>query len=90
MLTSLVAGILAFLVSRCYASQRHAMAERRRITAEVNHHVRNALTGIFCLVEARNDPELTELTQEAVERIDRVLREVLPSPATAPRAERGE
>jgi hypothetical protein len=86
-LTSLITGILAFFAARYYDIRRRAIAERLRITAEVNHHVRNALTGIFYSVEARKDPELLQITQEAVERIDWVLREVLPSPEITPAKE---
>lgn len=84
-LTSLIAGVLAFLAARYYDVRRRAIAERLRITAEVNHHVRNALTGIFYSVQVRSDPELTQITQDAVERIDWVLREVLPSSEITPK-----
>lgn len=84
-LTSVIAGVLAFLAARYYEVRRRAIAERLRIAAEVNHHVRNALTGIFYSVQVRSDPELTQITQDAVERIDWVLREVLPSPELVPK-----
>jgi hypothetical protein len=51
--------------------------DRLQATAEVNHHVRNALTAVLYSVHARRDQALMEVTQQAVGRIDWVLREVL-------------
>jgi hypothetical protein len=45
--------------------------------AEVNHHVRNALTSVLYSVHLNRDPELMKITQDAVARVDWVLREVL-------------
>ena len=50
---------------------------RVRMIAEMNHHVRNALTAISLSVYAKNDPELENITRDAIQRIDWALREVL-------------
>ncbi len=47
------------------------------MAADVNHHVRNALTTVLYSVHVKRDPELIQVTQEAVNRIDWTLREVL-------------
>lgn len=75
--TSGVAGVLAYIAGRYYARTRRAAAERLQASAEVNHHVRNALTAVLYSVHARRDAALVEVTQQAVGRIDWVLREVL-------------
>lgn len=75
--TSCVAGILAYVAGRYYTRAREAAVERLQVAAEVNHHVRNALTAVLYSVHARRDATLMEVTQQAVGRIDWVLREVL-------------
>lgn len=77
--TSAVAGLLAYVACRYYARSRRAAIERLKAAAEVNHHVRNALTAVLYSVHARRDPALMQVTQEAVDRIDWVLREELGS-----------
>lgn len=75
--TGSVAALLAFFVARYYERLRRSDAERLRVAAAVNHHVRNALTTVLYSVHAKRDPELIQVTQEAVSRIDWTLREVL-------------
>jgi len=48
------------------------------IAAEVNHHIRNALTAIVFSASVENDPSLQLILKEATERIDWVLTTVLP------------
>ena len=75
--TAMVAGMLAWLAGRYYARARQAALNRLRATADVNHHVRNALTAVLYSVHLNRDPELMRITKDAVSRIDWVLREVL-------------
>jgi len=72
--TSAVAGFLAYLAGRYYMRGRQAAREQLKTAAEVNHHVRNALTAVLYSVHARQDAELLDITQQAVDRIDWVLR----------------
>lgn len=76
-LMGMVAALLAFAVSTYYERLRQLHAERLRVAADVNHHVRNALTMVLYSVHVTRDPELIGVTRDAVDRIDRVLREVL-------------
>ena len=85
--SSCVAGVLAYAASRYYARARLAAYERLQATAEVNHHVRNALTAVLYSVHARRDPALIEITHQAVGRIDWVLKEVLGTPDQDPQLE---
>ncbi|MGE5112705.1 MAG: hypothetical protein ACM3JB_17705 [Acidobacteriaceae bacterium] len=75
--TGIVAGLLAFFLVRYYERLRRSDAERLHVAAEVNHHVRNALTTVLYSVHVKRDPELIQVTQDAVDRIDWALREVL-------------
>jgi hypothetical protein len=76
MVTAFVTG----LGLRHYQTHMHADRARMRMIAEMNHHVRNALTAISLSVYAKNDPQLEQTTREAIQRIDWALREVLPHP----------
>src|SRR3954470_10071382 len=53
--TSCVAGALAYVAGRYYARARRGAMERLQAAAEVNHHVRNALTAVLYSVHARRD-----------------------------------
>ena len=76
-LTAVVAGVLSLMMARYYERLRVADSERLRVAADVNHHVRNALTTVLYSVHVKRDPELIQFTQEAVDRIDWTLREIL-------------
>lgn len=55
--------------------------ERRRLRAiqEVHHHVRNALQVVRLHEQLGADPSTREYVDEAIERIEWVMREVLPA-----------
>lgn len=72
-----VAALMAFFVARYYERLRQSDRDRLRMAADVNHHVRNALATVLYSVHLKRDPELNQVTQDAVNRIDWVLREVL-------------
>lgn len=55
--------------------------ERRELTAEMNHHIRNALTVIKYSAHLDNRTERVRMTDEAVDRIESTLRELLPTAA---------
>ena len=74
LLTAAVVAVLAFALARIYASRRQDELRQLQISAEVNHHVRNALTAILYSVHIHNDPELVDITRTAVARVDWVLR----------------
>lgn len=76
-LAGFTAALLAFLLARYYERLRRSDLERLQVAADVNHHVRNALTTVLYSVYAKQDPHLNQITEEAVDRIDWVLREIL-------------
>ena len=55
--------------------------ERLILIAELNHHVRNALTTIVLYSEYPDLKQRLQQTTEAVERIEWVLRELVPTAA---------
>lgn len=58
--------------------RRAHLARRMQIAADVNHHIRNALTGVVYTAAVRNDPALHAVLEDATARIDWVLNTVLP------------
>jgi len=46
---------------------------------ELNHHIRNALTLLSQSAALQDGPEKFRLIDEAVERVDRVLTELVPT-----------
>lgn len=53
--------------------------ERRELTADMNHHIRNALTVIKYSARSDNHGERVRMTDEAIDRIESTLHELLPS-----------
>jgi hypothetical protein len=49
-----------------------------QVIADVNHHIRNALTPVSLSVDATDNQQLGRVISEAVEHIDWALREILP------------
>ena len=76
--TCIVASVLSYLVLIYEKRRRMILARRMEIAAEVNHHIRNALTAIVFSASVENDPSLQSILKDATERIDWVLRTVLP------------
>jgi hypothetical protein len=50
-----------------------------QVIAEMNHHIRNALTPISLLADATENQQLVQVISDGVDRIDWALREILPS-----------
>jgi hypothetical protein len=78
LLTAGVVAVLAFAWARVQASRRQHELRQMQAAAEVNHHVRNALTAVLYSVQIHDNPELVEITRSAAARVDWVLREVYP------------
>jgi hypothetical protein len=76
--TCIVASVLSYLVLAYEKRRRMILARRMEIAAEVNHHIRNALTAIVFSASVENDPSLQLILKDATERIDWVLTTVLP------------
>ena len=76
--TFIVAGALCYLLLAREARRRAALSRRMEIAADVNPHIRNALTGVVFTAAVQNDPALQEVLKDATARIDWVLNTVLP------------
>jgi hypothetical protein len=76
--TCVVASVLSFLLMIYEKRRRMILARRMAIAAEVNHHIRNALTAIVYSASVGRDPLLQATLRDATERIDWVLTTVLP------------
>lgn len=74
-------GVIVFLWVT-YVDEHHRRVraeERHELTAEMNHHIRNALTVIKYAAHSPSQEERIRMTDEAVDRINTTLRELLPS-----------
>lgn len=81
----LAEGLSAFIVSCLVAKlanvarQRHQLTlARMQVIAEMNHHIRNALTPISLSTSVTDNQQRIRVISEGVERIDWALREILP------------
>ncbi len=77
-LVGLVAALLVFVLSAYQQHRAKIMADRLRVIAEMNHHIRNALQVIaYHTWSAKSEQEIASM-HEAVNRITWALQEVLP------------
>jgi hypothetical protein len=76
--TCAVASVFSYALMMYEKRRRMIMARRMAITAEVNHHVRNALTAIVYSTSVKPDQSLQTVLKDATDRIDWVLTTVLP------------
>jgi hypothetical protein len=76
--TCIVASVLSYLLMVYEKRRRMILARRMEIAAEVNHHIRNALTAIVFSASVQNDQALQSVLKDATDRIDWVLTTVLP------------
>lgn len=78
------AMLVLFYLSASYESQSMARARERMImVAELNHHIRNALTLIGLSATLEDRQERLRLVDEASARIDKVLIELVPTAGSA-------
>jgi hypothetical protein len=72
-------GLAAGLFRWQVRQRRCLLLYRFQVIADCNHHIRNALQAIVCTTASCScPPDEAAQVQEDVERIERVLREVLP------------
>ena len=74
-LIGVVAGLLVFLYER---RQRQNLIKKLEVIRLMNHHVRNSLQVVSFAAAVPQQEASTAQLQEAVERIEWALREVLP------------
>jgi hypothetical protein len=76
--TCVVASVFSYLLMVYEKRRRMILARRMAIAAEVNHHIRNALTAIVYSTSVKRDQPLQSVLKDATDRIDWVLNTVLP------------
>lgn len=77
-LVGLVAASLVFVISAYHQHKARLVADRLRVIAEMNHHIRNALQVIaYHTWSAKSEQEIASM-HEALNRITWALQEVLP------------
>jgi len=76
--TCIIASIFSYLLMIYEKRRRMILARRMAIAAEVNHHIRNALSAIIYSTAVRRDQSLQATLKDATDRIDWVLTTVLP------------
>ncbi len=83
----LVSLLTAKLVQITRERHRLTMA-RMQVIAEMNHHIRNALSPISLSMDDTENQQLNHVISEAVDRIDWALREILPREIPLPEEQR--
>jgi hypothetical protein len=76
--TCVIASVFSYLLMIYEKRRRMILARRMTIAAEVNHHIRNALTAIVYSTSVKRDQQLQSVLKDATDRIDWVLNTVLP------------
>jgi len=77
------AGMLIFFLVQSHKNQMVARAKERAImVAEINHHMRNAITPLALIMASPNTRERLRILDLATDRMDHVLTELLPTVGT--------
>lgn len=72
-------GLAVFLATAWRTERESRLRERLVLIAELNHHVRNALTAIVMYAEHPDMKQRISVIADEVERIDWVLKELVPT-----------
>ncbi|HET9741644.1 MAG TPA: hypothetical protein VFQ00_02740 [Terriglobales bacterium] len=83
-LTGIVAGGFFWQAMRRELDHRDFVSRRLRIIADMNHHIRNALQVISLYSYRGQDEKNIKVVNEAVNRIEWALQEVLPGNVASP------
>jgi hypothetical protein len=85
LLIGLLGAAGAYLWARFEAERNARSREKLILAIELNHHIRNALTMIRQSASLEDEQTKLRLIDEAVDRIDRVLTELVPTAGEASR-----
>jgi signal transduction histidine kinase len=80
-LSAFIVGCLVAKLAQINRERHRLTTARMQVIAEMNHHIRNALSPISLSLDAAENQELVRVISEGVERIDWALREILPREA---------
>lgn len=87
-LSALIVSLLTAKLVRISQQRHRLMMARMQVIAEMNHHIRNALSPVSLSVGATENQQLNRVICEAVDRIDWALREILPREVPLPDEQR--
>ena len=74
------AAVLVFFLAQSHKNQIVARAKERAImVAEVNHHIRNAMTPLALVMASPDTGERLRILDMATDRLDHVLTDLLPT-----------
>jgi hypothetical protein len=73
------AALWFFLTLQAERQEMARARERILLTAELNHHIRNSVTVLANAVLLRDEAERLGAVDEAIQQIDRVLTELVPT-----------
>jgi hypothetical protein len=76
--SALVVALLAAKLIQVTRERHQMLLARMQVIAEMNHHIRNALSPLSLSLDDTENQQLKNLASEAVDRIDWALREILP------------
>ncbi len=77
------AAVLLFFLAQSHKNQLVERArERAIIVAEVNHHIRNAMTPVALIMASPDAGERLRVLDMATDRVDHVLTDLLPTVGT--------
>jgi hypothetical protein len=77
-LTAVIVGCLTAKLVQITRERHRLTVARMQVIAEMNHHIRNALSPISLSLDATENEQLKCLISDSVDRIDWALREILP------------
>jgi signal transduction histidine kinase len=87
-MSALIVGCLAAMLFRGAREHRQATRARLQVIADMNHHIRNALSPISLSASVVQNQQAIRAISEGVERIEWALREILPRQRPLPEQER--
>jgi hypothetical protein len=77
------AGMLIFFLVQSHKNHMVARAKERAVmVAEINHHMRNAITPLALIMASPDTRERLRILDLATDRMDHVLTELLPTVGT--------
>ena len=76
--SALVVALLAAKLIQVSRQRHQILLARMQVIAEMNHHIRNALSPLCLSLDETENQQLKTVISESVDRIDWALREILP------------
>jgi hypothetical protein len=88
--SAVVVSLLAAKLIQVTRQRHQLLLARMQVIAEMNHHIRNALSPLSLSLDETENQQLKTVIGEAVDRIDWALREILPREAPLGEQQRNE